>query len=279
MAITTKLKLGALGGPVTFGGQATLVMQQLYPEFGEVLFFPRGELVADALRAGRVDATVGPVETARADFMSRTVERLGRPSSQLYVIAEATHTYHCSLLVKPGSRLEDIRRVSGHTGSVTQCRMWLKEHLPNAEVVIVDTSSMGAAEEVAQNDGTFASIGTPEAALHFGLEELYREIDGGSVACYWATSLLPLFIDNPSRVVISARFPGDGQLAHLITSMNGIGFELLTSYSQAGGETVFEYDYVLRFGGEGTLAGVQKALEGFPSARLVGAFERRDERL
>lgn len=275
MVTKTKLKLGALGGPVTFGGQAALLMKDLYPEFGEITFFPRSEEVATALREGRVDATVGPVETARADFMGRTMERLGRPNSRLYVLAEANHAYHCSLLVKPGTHLEKIRWVGGHTGSVSQCRGWLKEHLPNAEVVIVDTSSMGAADDVAKGDGTLASIGTPEAARFFGLEELSKEIDGSAVGCYWATSPQPLFSEAPSRVIVAGRLGGDGQLGDLVAALAGVGYRLLSAYGQASGSALFVYDYLLRFGGAGKLSDIQRELARLGSVRLIGAFEAR----
>jgi prephenate dehydratase len=138
---------------------------------------------------------------------------------------------------------------------------------------------MGAAEEVKNGDGTLASIGTPEAAKEYGLEELYKEIDGGSVGCYWATSRRPIFNENPTRLVVVARLPGNGQLADLVVAMTKAGFKLLTTYSQAAGDTLFEYDYILRFGGQGSLATVQKELAAFSTARLVGAFEGRDERL
>ena len=47
MALPSGLKLGALGGPNTFGGQAAERLRELYPEFTEIVFFPTSEQSMD----------------------------------------------------------------------------------------------------------------------------------------------------------------------------------------------------------------------------------------
>jgi prephenate dehydratase len=178
--------------------------------------------------------------------------------------------------VKPGTPLEKIRQVQGHTGSMTQSEAWLKKNLPHAEIFIVDTSSYGAAQTVLDGDGSIASVGTHEAAVQFGLEEKAKDIDGGSIANYFAFSAKPHYVDNPTRVVVAGRFRGDGQLTNLVEALGRSGYKLLTMYQKASTQALFEFDYVFRFGGEGRLAAVQDALAPFKQARLVGAFEARE---
>ena len=43
MPLPTGLRLGALGGPNTFGGQAAQRLRELYPEFSEIVYFPTAE--------------------------------------------------------------------------------------------------------------------------------------------------------------------------------------------------------------------------------------------
>ena len=271
----TGMKLGALGGPNTFGGDAALQIRELYPEFTEAVFFPTVD-EAFTFSDGAADAVVAPQQMARTGCHPGIQGLVAPPGSKLYVIAEAIHAYHCSLLVKPGTRLEQITRVVGHTGSLSQSQDWLKKNLAKAEIVNLHTSTLGAAQAVKEGDGSTASVGTPGMGAQFGLKELAKDIDGGSVGSYWVISPEPMFSDSPTRLVVAGRFQGDGALGELIVSFSQQGFALQTIYGQASGETLFEYDYVVRLSGVGSLAAVQSVLERFTNARLVGAFEYRE---
>jgi prephenate dehydratase len=277
MATAGSLKLGALGGAVTFGAQAAARMTELYPEFGRQLtFYPTAEEAYEAVSSGVVDAMCAPEQLKATGFHTGSQGKIAGPQAKSYVIAEVAHEFHANLLVKPGTALESIKQVQGHTGSVTQSEAWLRKNLPWAEIFIVDTSSYGAAQTVLDSDGSIASVGTHEAALQFGLEEKAKDIDNGSVANYFAFAAKPLFVDNPTRVVVAGRFGGDGELSKLVQGMSRAGYALLTVYGRISGEGLFEYDYVFRFGGSGRLTGVQDELGAFKRARLVGAFEARE---
>jgi prephenate dehydratase len=264
-----KLKLGSLGGPNTFGGEAAQRTLELYPMFTEIVYFPTSE---DAQRFEGSDASCAPQQTSRTGHHSRTQVRVARYGSQICVLAEVTHAYHCSLLVKPGADEARIMRVIGHTGSVTQCRDWITANLPQARIEIVDTSSMGAAAEVASSDGSTASIGTPGMAGEFGLEERHKDIDGHSVGAYWTLSKHQLFSESPTRLVVAGRFKDDGRLSGLIGALAGAGFGLASVFSMASGQRLSEYDYALQLSGAGSLSAVRSALSGFGEARLAGAF-------
>ena len=273
MGLRPNMKLGALGGPNTFGGDAATQMIQLYPEFSGVVYFHTAE-EGLAFTSGN-DAMCAPQQMARTGFHPRMNDRIANRDSRLYIIADVTHVYHCSFLVKPGAKLADIKEVRGHTGSITQSRPWLAQHVPQAEIHIVHTSSHEAAREVSLGDGTIASVGTPGMAKEFGLEQAGKEIDGGSSANYWALSPHALFSERPNQVLVTGRFDDRGDVGRLICGIGEAGFHFQTAFSQASGERLYEYDYVLRFGGHGTLGGIRAVLEKFPAARLAGAYESR----
>jgi prephenate dehydratase len=264
-----KRKLGSLGGPNTFGAEAAHQILERYPIFDEIVYFDTAE---DAVEFTRCDALCAPQQMSRTGLHPRIQTRVAVEGSKLFVIAEVAHAFHCSLLVKPGTQQSAIRRVLGHTGSVTQSRDWLREHLPQAEVIIVDTNSMGAAKEAAGSDGSTASIGTPGMAREMGLTELHKDIDGGSVGAYWAISPHQIFDKEPNRLVVTGRFTGDDRMSELIKALSGAGFCLQTNFCLPTGTRLYEYDYALRFGGKGALAGVQRAVATVKEARLAGAF-------
>ncbi|HLG71605.1 MAG TPA: prephenate dehydratase domain-containing protein [Chloroflexota bacterium] len=271
------LKLGALGGAVTFGAQAAAKLTEVYSEFSrELTFYPTAEEAYDAVASGTIDAMCAPEQLKATGFHTGSQGKLAGPDARFFVMAEVAHEFHANLLVKPGTPLDKIRQVQGHTGSVTQSEAWIRKNLPWAEIFIVDTSSYGAAQTVLDSDGSIASVGTHEAALQFGLEEKAKDIDNGSIANYFAFTARPIYADEPTRLVVAGRFGGDGQLTALVQALSRAGYNLLTVYNRVSGEGLFLYDYVMRFGGSGHLAAVQDALGAFKTTRLVGAFVARE---
>lgn len=274
MGLTQGLRLGALGGPNTFGGDASRQLMGLYPEFASIGYFHTAE---DGFTfRGEHDAMCAPQQMARTGFHPGINAYVADQGSTLNVIAEVTHVYHCSLLLKPGATIDGVREVRGHTGSITQCRPWLEENLPQATITIVHTSSHEAAREALASDGSIASVGTPGMAAQFGLEQAVRDIDGGSSANYWAISPHRLFSENPNRVVVTGRFDDEGVVGRLIDAIGVAGYGLRSVFTKASGVKLYEYDYLLWFGGAGALSAIEAIVAAVPGARLAGAYDARE---
>jgi len=266
------LTLGALGGRHTFNGQAAEQLTRHYPQFGEIRYFPTSEAVLQAALRGEVTAACGQEQTSKDGFHVGMQARISAPGSRLYAVAEIAQAYHCSLLGKRGGRREQVQRVLGHSGSVAHCRSWLERNLPDAAIEIVETNSIGAASAVLESDGSVASVGSSNLAKELGLTEIARNIDDSSVVNYWAVSLKPMFDPMPDRVAVAGRFHGEGEMSCMICAFRDSGFNLHAIFPRASGTVLYEYDYVFRFWGGGTLDDVQSVLSRCPSVRLAGAW-------
>lgn len=265
--------VGALGGPGTFASQAAEHLRGLYPEWGDVRYAPAGDALWTALAEGRIDVLVQTAETDQNGF-SAVYAQVASPTGRAYVIAEAVVPYGCALLAKPGTRLADVRKVLGH-GSVQQCRRFLDEQLPHATVTVHGQNSMAAAEEVAAGDGSLAVVGTRITAEMYGLAVLASDIDGGSIANFWALAIQPHYADLPTRVVVAGRLAGDGDLGDVATRLTALGLRLRNVYSQPSRQRLFEYDNVFTFVGAGERRAIEQALAPFRTLRLAGAFVAR----
>jgi prephenate dehydratase len=270
-----RLNLGALGGPYTFNGQAAEAMLARYPQFGEIVHYPTSEEAIAAALRGEVDATCAPEQTSMSGAHAGMLARMTAPGSKLHVIAEIARAYHCSLLGKPGAALAQVKLVLGHNGSIAHSRTWLESNLPGATIEVVTTHSLVAAQSVLGSDGSIASVGSPELAAKFSLNELAADIDGGSQVNYWAVSLEPHFSAKPDRLVVAARFGDSSEISVLIADLLKAGYSLLTTYARTSGRALDEYDYMFRFTGSGELRPIQETLARFNTARLAGAWNSR----
>lgn len=130
----------------------------------------RGAL--DAVRAGSVDTAVVPLENSVRGVVPATLEELAAGRSTLHIAAEIELPVGFALMAKPGTRLSDVRRVLSHPHAHGQCRRWLADRLPEAQVLL-STSTAGAAQEVSESDlADDAAIAAPVAAAHYGLTVL-----------------------------------------------------------------------------------------------------------
>ena len=270
-----KLTLAALGGPQTFNAMAAARLAACYLEFGRIVYFPTSEETIAAAVRGEVDAACGQEQTSLNGFHVGMQARISAPDSRLHIVAEVAQRYRCSLLGKPGTELGAVRRVLGHDGSIAHSRRWLEATLPGVTIEVVTSSSLGAARAVLESDGSIASVGSPDLAGEFGLEEMVREIDGGAVVNYWAVSREPRFSQVPDRLAIAWRCGDGSPMATLIGAIAQTGFVLQAIYPRATGAALYEYDYLFRFRGSAALDDVCAALAPYRGARLAGAWTAR----
>jgi hypothetical protein len=264
--------LGALGGPQTFNAKAAKSLMQHYPQFTEIVYLPTTEAVMQAALQGEITAACGQEQTSKDGFHLGMHARIAAAGSRLHIVAEVSQAYECSLLGKPHSRLEQVRRILGHTGSIAHSRPWLERNLPGAMIETVKTSSIDAAHAVLGSDGAVAAVGSPDLAREFGLIEMAQGIDEGSFVNYWAVSLSPLFDRMPDRLAVTGRFRGEPEMTRMICALRDSGFDLQADYPRASGAALYDYDYVFRFWGSGSLDTVRSALSCFPAVRLAGAW-------
>jgi chorismate mutase / prephenate dehydratase len=135
--------------------------------------------VVAAVREGQADAGCLPIENSLIGSVTTTYDLLNEAfgDGTLRLTHEILHPVHHTIMALPGAPLSGIRRVLSHPVALGQCRIWLSEHLPNAELVSAwDTA--GSAEIVAQEKNpALAAIAARPAADAHGLVALAEQIE------------------------------------------------------------------------------------------------------
>lgn len=139
-------KMGVLGPLGTHSEAAAQYLSRLLPERPELLVYPDIFAVIQAVEDGEVDSCLVPVENSLEGAINITLDTLAR-SDNLFVASELIWPVHNQLMARPGT--QKICRIYSHPQPISQCRSYLQQHYPEAELIKV-ASTARAAEIVAK---------------------------------------------------------------------------------------------------------------------------------
>ena len=161
-------------GVAYFGPEATYTHQAAKQHFGSSVEYFAYPGIADVFRAvesGKVDYGVIPVENSTEGVVNHTLDLL--LDSPVKICAEINLPIHHALL--SNSHLSEIKKVYSHPQALAQCRNWLTENLPYAE--LMEASSNTRAAQIAAEEPNSAAICSELAAAIYNLNILETKIE------------------------------------------------------------------------------------------------------
>ncbi|NCO65099.1 MAG: prephenate dehydratase [Candidatus Aquicultor secundus] len=182
-------KIGFLGPRGTYTQEALLKLLLVSDE--DIVPYPTEADVIRAVERGEVDKGMVAIENSIEGSVNATLDVLAFEAS-LVIEREIIIPINHSLMAKPGVKLEDITTVLSHPQAIAQCRRYLSEKLPQANLELAG-SNAAAAQLVAEQGGTLAAIGPRLAAQIYGLNVLDIGIED--------------FEDNQTRFVLVGKEP------------------------------------------------------------------------
>ena len=161
------LRVAYMGPPRTFSHAAAL------QAFGANAHFVVTRTIPDAVDAaaeGSADVAIVPIENSTEGGVNATLDALFDCS--LTISAEHVIDVELCLLAQSAD-LSVIRRVTSHPQPLGQCKNWLRQQLPLAEVVVAPSTTAAAQE--ALSDPHTAAVGS-RLASELGLLVVREQI-------------------------------------------------------------------------------------------------------
>jgi prephenate dehydratase len=241
----------------------------------------------DMVRRGDADAALVPLENSVGGGVQSTIDELST-GELLHITREVLLDVGFALVVRPGTEgtgLVSLRRVAAHPQAEAQCRRWIAENLPNAEVVTA-ASNAEAAATVAADDTFDAAISSALAAHRYGLTILLDDIHdhAGAVTRFVLVALPtePAPATGADKTSLVA-FIGDdhpGALLEILTEFSVRGINLTWIESRPTGAGLGRYCFSIDCEGHVTDARVGEALMGLrricADVRFLGSYRRAD---
>jgi chorismate mutase/prephenate dehydratase len=157
------------------GPEGTFTQQAVHRHFGHsvhAISLPAIDGVFEQVQSGDADFGVVPVENSSQGIVSHTLDMF--LLSDLKICGEIELRVHQNLLTLAKS-LPQIERVYSHEQSLSQCKSWLRAHLPGVELIAVGSNSEAARR--VRNAPEAAAIAGRAAAEVYGLPVLFADIE------------------------------------------------------------------------------------------------------
>lgn len=183
-------RTGFLGPTGTWAEEALLACGKC--STGETVALPSVYDVIAAVASGDVDEGIVPMENAIEGSVSATLDVLAFEFDNVHIVREIVYPIRHRLIMRKSREFGDIERILSHPHANAQCRKFLRESLPHAEVVAAN-STADAVRMVSESEEAWAAIGSAVAAERYGCIALDIDIEDYS--------------DNQTRFVLLSTSP------------------------------------------------------------------------
>ncbi|MEU8524887.1 MULTISPECIES: prephenate dehydratase [Streptomyces] len=235
----------------------------------------------DAVRNGEAAAALVPIENSVEGGVTATLDELAS-GTPLMIYREVVLPIAFALLVRPGTKLSEVKTVTGHPVAQPQVRKWLRANLPDAVWESAASNADGA--RLVQEGRFDAAFAGEFAAATYGLEALVTEIhDAENAETRFvlvgrpARPAAPTGADKTS-VVLWLGDDHPGALLELLQEFAVRGVNLMLIQSRPTGAGIGNYCFAVDAEGHIADRRVGEALMGLkricPNVRFLGSYPR-----
>ena len=263
------------------GPEGTFTQTAVYKHFGHsvrALSMATIDEVFHDVEAGSADFGVVPIENSTAGSVNHTLDNF--LISPLKICGELELRIRQHLLGTMDG-LDKIVRVCAHPQSLAQCRAWLKEYLPNVELLEVASNAEGARR--ARDEAGTAAIAGDAAVEVYKLDKLIADIedrpDNTTRFLVIGRELFPPSGDDRTTLLLSTAGTGDaGALYKLLAPLAQNDVSMTRIESRPSRRKKWHYVFFIDLDGhaeDGNVATALAELEKHAQLyRLLGSYPK-----
>ena len=126
--------------------------------------------VFHAVRSGRAELGVVPIENSSGGTITETVDLLIESAGETFITEELALDVRLALLGRAGTTFDKLKSVYSHVMPLRHHRDWILENLPG--VTMIESASTAEAAKKASGSAVSAALAAPGAAKLYGLSIL-----------------------------------------------------------------------------------------------------------
>ena len=158
-----------------WGPEGTFTHQAAIKSFGRSVQFTAAHNIREVFQAverGQADYGVVPIENSIAGVVPETLDMF--PTTNVKIVSETFLEIHHNLGSIAG-KIENVRRIYAGPQPASQCRLWLRDHLPDAQ--IIDVVPTARAAQKALDDAESAALANEVCLELYNLPSLADHIE------------------------------------------------------------------------------------------------------
>jgi prephenate dehydratase len=167
------MRVGYLGPAGTYSEEA---LRASSPAGVEEVPYPTIYDAVMAVHDRAVDRAVVPIENSLEGAVAVTLDTLALEATDVRIVAEVVHPIHHCVVAARDLDLDDVERVISHPQPSAQCRRFLRERLPGAELVVAP-STADAVVSVRDSSEPVVALGSRLAAELYGCQVLAANVE------------------------------------------------------------------------------------------------------
>ena len=206
-----------------------------------IFYFSTFDAVFSAIEKGLCRYGVIPVENSTAGTVNAVYDLMRKHDFRIVrsVRVKVDH----NLLVRPGTKLEEIREIYSHAQAIAQCSAFLQS-MPNVKVIPCENTAIAAKMVAESNDNGIAALSSRSCSKLYNLEILKADVQdsGNNHTRFICISRELEIYPGADRTSLMMVLPHEqGSLYKLLSRFNALGINLTKLESRPMPERSFEF--------------------------------------
>ena len=250
-ALTAEIQSAVSSTPQLFPSQASVACQGVAGAYSQlacdklfklpnIMYFTSFEAVFSAIEKGLCRYGVLPLENSTAGSVNAIYDLMMKHDFR--IVRSVRLKVDHNLLVKPGTRREDIREIYSHPQAISQCEQYL-QGFSGVKVIPCENTAV-AAQKVAESDSGCAALSSRSCMKLYGLECLEASVQntGNNFTRFICISKNLEIYPGADRTSLMAVLPHEpGSLCRVLNRFYALGLNLNKLESRPMPDRNFEF--------------------------------------
>lgn len=228
------------------GANSQIAAEKLFATPYE-MYFKTFEGVFSAIDKGLCEYGVLPIENSTAGQVNAVYDLMMK--YRFYIVRSVRVKVDHNLMVKPGTKKEEIREIFSHEQALMQCAEYLKG-FPGVKITAVENTAVAARMVEESEDPSVACLCTRACEELYHLECLEKSVQdhGGNYTRFICIARHLQIFPGANRTSVMAVLPHKpGALFHILKQFADLGCNLTRIQSRPIPERDFEFMFYLDF--------------------------------
>ena len=228
------------------GAYSQIACEKLF-QAPNILYFSNFEAVFSAIEKGLCQYGIIPLENSTAGSVNKVYDLMLQ--HEFSIVRSTRLKVDHSLLVRPGTKLSDIREVYSHEQAIGQCQEFLKT-LPDVQIIRCENTAAAARMVAGAGRRDLAAIASPACAEIYGLQPLQERVQNehGNYTRFICIAAKPEVYPGADRTSLLVTLSNEpGSLYQVLARIYGYGINLtkLESRPIPGSDDTFRFYFDL----------------------------------